>query len=135
MLKKITLFAVTFMMVMGFMSPASMNEGVKWFSGNEAFAAELDCTPKIGEKLDPDCGGVGDHKDIQDILLNFATIFCYIVFGVAAIMIAYAGLKYVTSQGEPKQTEAAKMQIIAAGIGLIIAMLTFVLLGIFQDVF
>lgn len=71
---------------------------------------------------------------LVDRLYKFASTLSWIVLGVAVVMIVYAGFKYATSQGDPKATESAKMQIVSAGIGIAIAMMAFVILKIFASI-
>lgn len=67
-------------------------------------------------------------------LIMFAKVIVGFVIGIAVIMIAYAGFKYATSQGDIKATENAKMQIVSAGIGIGVGMLAFVILNLFQGI-
>jgi heme/copper-type cytochrome/quinol oxidase subunit 2 len=76
------------------------------------------------------CDGV---KDINDRIFGFAKVVAGIVLGFAVLMIVYAGFKYTTSQGDPKVTEQAKMQIVSAGIGIGIAMLAFIIVKVFEN--
>jgi TRAP-type C4-dicarboxylate transport system permease small subunit len=75
-----------------------------------------------------------DAKIINEKIYKFAGMIAGVVLGVAVIVIVYAGFKYATSQGDPKVTEQAKMQIVSAGVGIGIAMLAFVILNIFKAV-
>lgn len=81
------------------------------------------------EPINPDCND--DIKTLNDKIYMFAYVIGGLVLGVGVFMIVYAGFKYATSQGDPKQTETAKMQIIAAGIGIFIVMLAFIILRVF----
>lgn len=58
-----------------------------------------------------------------------------IVFGVAGavafLLVTFAGLKYVLSQGNPQETSKAKNAIIDALIGLVIAMSAFAIVSFF----
>jgi len=76
------------------------------------------------------CEGV---SDINDRIFGFAKVVAGIVLGFAVLMIVYAGFKYTTSQGDPKVTEQAKMQIVSAGIGIGIAMLAFIIVKVFEN--
>lgn len=59
---------------------------------------------------------------IIDILLRVGAI-------LAVIFIIYGGIKYITSQGSPEQTNAAKNTILNAVIGLIVTILASVVVG------
>lgn len=73
-------------------------------------------------------------NSINGTLQKLAKTVAWIVVGVATLVIVYAGFKYATSQGEPKQTEQAKHQIFAAGMGLIIALGAITILNVFTEV-
>lgn len=92
------------------------------------------CAGSEGDVLNPGDCNTGDVKTINDRIYSFAATIAGLVLGVAVVMIVYAGFKYATSQGDPKVTEQAKMQIISAGIGIFIAMLAFVILKIFSSI-
>ena len=59
---------------------------------------------------------------IIDILLRIGAI-------LAVIFIIYGGIRYITSQGNPEQTNGAKNTIISAVIGLIITIVASVVVG------
>lgn len=107
--------------------------------GNVALAADCkraDATVVDGSKVIDigtveECSGV---KDINDRIYGVAMVLAGIVLGFAVLMIVYAGFKYATSQGDPKVTEQAKMQIISAAIGIGIAMLAFVIVNVFKNI-
>lgn len=56
-----------------------------------------------------------------------------LVFGAAALLaiifIAWGGFKYTTSNGDPQGITSAKNTILAAIVGLVIAMSAFVIVG------
>lgn len=102
-----------------------------------AFAADTvskECAKLQDGSINPNCT-TDEVKTINDKIYKFASIISGIVLGIGVLMIVYAGFKYATSQGDPKTTEQAKMQIIAAGIGIGISMLAFVILNIFKSLF
>jgi hypothetical protein len=112
-------------------------------TGTSAFAAAtVDCTGGGGTDVTaPNDAGGGqikcnnvDTNTIVSKIYSFAAIISGIVLGIGVLVIVYAGFKYATSQGDPKVTEQAKMQIISAGVGIGIAMLAFVILNIFKTV-
>ena len=72
-------------------------------------------------------------QDITKKINSFAAVLAGIVVAIAALMIIYAGFKYATSQGDPKTTEQAKMQIIGAGIGIVITMIAYLIVKIFTS--
>ena len=74
-------------------------------------------------------------KDIVDILCKFVCLISSVAPAIAALVIIYGGLRYVTSGEDPGARNAAKMIIICAIIGLIIILITvpivnFVLTGL-----
>lgn len=71
---------------------------------------------------------------LNTVLFTLVKTISWLVLGVASIVITYAGFKYATSQGEPKVTEQAKMQIVSAGIGLFISLLSLLILKVFTSV-
>ena len=72
---------------------------------------------------------------IVNTMYTFAKYISGLIFGVAVIMIVWAGFKYATSQGETKVTEQAKMQIITAGIGIGVALLAMIITKVFVEIF
>jgi hypothetical protein len=59
----------------------------------------------------------------QSTLNTFLNIAFVIIGALAVFFLVLAGLKYITSQGEPSKIESAKNQILYALIGLIIVAL------------
>lgn len=103
---------------------------------NVAMAA---CTAPTAANITAANGTINTNCDpnvnvINGKIFKFAYLIGGLVMGVSVVMIVYAGFKYATSQGDPKQTETAKMQIISAGIGLFIVCLAFVILNVFKTV-
>jgi heme/copper-type cytochrome/quinol oxidase subunit 2 len=133
MLKVKKLFTMV-MLVMAF----TFTNGLvtNYISGDGAVFAAGDCGATKSEKavLSPEklkaCEGV---DDINQRIFGFAKVVAGIVLGFAVLMIVYAGFKYTTSQGDPKVTEQAKMQIVSAGIGIGIAMLAFIIVKVFEN--
>lgn len=133
MLKVKKLFTMV-MLVMAF----TFTNGLvtNYISGNGVAHAATDCKAggNEGAALSPGdlkkCDGV---KDLNDRIFGFAKVVAGIVLGFAVLMIVYAGFKYTTSQGDPKVTEQAKMQIVSAGIGIGIAMLAFIIVKVFEN--
>jgi hypothetical protein len=59
----------------------------------------------------------------QSTLTTLLNIAFSIIGAVAVFFIVVAGLKYITSQGEPARVESAKNQILYALVGLVIVAL------------
>lgn len=71
-----------------------------------------------------------DPVDGEDnIFVKVAQILVYITGIASVIMIIIGGFTYVTSQGDPQKTGAAKDTILYAVIGLVIAISAQVLIG------
>lgn len=70
--------------------------------------------------------------DLIGKILRFVSILSMLAVVAAVAMIIYAGFKYITSQGDPKQTESAKQQLWYSGVGLFIVLTAFTILKLFQ---
>jgi Type IV secretion system pilin len=60
---------------------------------------------------------------VQTVLRTALNLFSAIIGIIAVVMIIIAGLKYITSQGEPANIATAKNSIIYAAIGLVVVAL------------
>lgn len=79
--------------------------------------------------------GNASANTIVGTMYKFAKVISSLIFGVAVIMIGWAGFKYATSQGDTKVTEQAKMQIITAGIGIGVALFAIIIVKLFASVY
>ncbi len=59
----------------------------------------------------------------QDTVNRFRGVALAVFGGIAVVMIAYAGFKYVTSQGNPQETAKAQNTILYTLIGLVVGIL------------
>lgn len=59
-------------------------------------------------------------------VITYALIFAGVV---AVLMIAYAGIRYITSRGDPKAVEGAQNTVTWAVIGLVVILLSFVVIN------
>jgi heme/copper-type cytochrome/quinol oxidase subunit 2 len=134
-MKKISLHITKLLLVLTMVFGGFLASGSTMFLGGEKVLAAACQSSVTNSVLNPDTVNCGDTSTITGKMFLFAQIVAGIVLGVAVIMIAYAGFKYVTSQGDPKATEQAKMQVVAAGIGIGIAMLSFIILNLFKGLF
>lgn len=64
-----------------------------------------------------------------DILPNLLKIIFGITTMLSVIFVAYGGFRYTTSNGDPQGVTNAKNTILAAIIGLVISISSFVLVG------
>jgi len=62
-------------------------------------------------------------------------IFLIVVIIAALLYIVWAGINWIRSSGDPQKIEAARMQIVYAIIGLVIAFLSFGLIAVFGGIF
>jgi len=70
------------------------------------------CTPQLGSL-----------SDIWLIAAAVIEILLHIAAILAVVYLMYGGVTYVTSQGEPDKTTKAKMTIINALVGLVVAVM------------
>lgn len=63
----------------------------------------------------------------QNQLDTGVNIFIGIVAAIAVLFIVFAGIKYITSKGDPAATAKATKTIIYAAVGLAVCMLSFVI--------
>lgn len=75
----------------------------------------------------------GASGELMGKILRFVSILSGLVIVAAVAMIIYAGFKYITSQGDPKQTESAKQQLWYSGVGLFIVLTAFTILQLFKN--
>ena len=66
-----------------------------------------------------DCSTTGKDT-LQTVLRTALNLFSAIIGIIAVVMIMIAGLKYITSQGEPANIATAKNSILYAAIGLVV---------------
>lgn len=78
-------------------------------TGNVTEVATLDCIPVVFQQI-----------------VTYALIFAGIV---AVFMIVYAGIRFITSRGDPKAVEGARNTLTWAVIGLIVIFLSFLIIG------
>lgn len=81
----------------------------KYLQGNEDTATGA-CTPVLRNINDVWLIGAA----VLEILLRVAAL-------MAVIFVLYAGISYITSQGEPEKVQNAKRTLLSAIIGLVIA--------------
>lgn len=71
----------------------------------------------------------------QTSFANGLKIIFGILGGIAVLIVALAGFKYVVSQGEPQATAKAKNTIIDAMIGLVICIMAFAIVSfVFRNI-
>lgn len=73
-------------------------------------------------------------ESFRNKVLNFMEIIVALIFGFAVITVVFSGFKIATSEGDSRKVKEAQIQIIAAGIGIGIAVLAKVIIEFFQQV-
>jgi cytochrome bd-type quinol oxidase subunit 2 len=68
-------------------------------------------------------------SNLGQVFANVANILVFLVGSVSVIMIIVGGLRYVTSNGDSKQTEAAKNTVLYAVIGLVVAIVAYAIVN------
>jgi hypothetical protein len=79
-----------------------------------------------GNCVSPD--GVATLTCIPVVFNNLIRAALIFVGSVAAFLIVYAGIRFVTSGGDPKQVTAARQIMTYAIIGLVLVLLSFAIL-------
>jgi len=74
-------------------------------------------------------GGACGNASLNSIFGQIANILIFLVGAVSVIMIIIGGLRYVTSNGDAKQTEAAKNTILYSVIGIIVAIASYAIVN------
>lgn len=74
-------------------------------------------------------GGACTGSSINTIFGQIANTLIFLVGAVSVIMIIVGGLRYVTSNGDAKQTEAAKNTLLYAVIGLVVAIASYAIVN------
>lgn len=76
--------------------------------------------------------GAGDIGKILGAVINFVFLIAAII---ALIYLVLGGIKWVTSEGDTKNVEAARNQIIAAAVGLGVTFLSYLIINILLKFF
>jgi hypothetical protein len=78
--------------------------------------------------------GAADISQLNVVVSNFLAVAAGIAGMIAVVMIILGGFKYITSQGDPKGTQAARQTITWAIAGLALLIVGFFLLLLIQEV-
>lgn len=73
--------------------------------------------------------GVAQLSCIPAVFQNVVTAALLFAGVVAVFMIAYAGIRYITSRGDPKAVEGARNTLTWAVIGLIVIIISFAIIN------
>ncbi len=74
-------------------------------------------------------GNQGSDADVNNVIQTIITILIWLVGVLAVIMIIYGGILYTTSGGDPAKIKKGKDTIVYGIVGLIIAILAFVIVN------
>ena len=69
-------------------------------------------------------------EELATIFNNVGMLVAALAGGISLVMFGFAGIQYMTAQGDPQGMSRAKMSVIGAVVGLAIAGLAFVMPGI-----
>ena len=69
-------------------------------------------------------------EELSTIFNNVGLLVAALAGGISLIMFGFAGIQYMTAQGDPQGMSRAKMSVIGAVVGLAIAGLAFVMPGV-----
>ena len=69
-------------------------------------------------------------EELSTIFNNVGLLIAALAGGISLIMFGFAGIQYMTAQGDPQAMGRAKMSVIGAVVGLAIAGLAFVMPGV-----
>ena len=69
-------------------------------------------------------------EELATIFNNVGILVAALAGGISLVMFGFAGIQYMTAQGDPQGMSKAKMSVIGAVVGLAIAGLAFVMPGI-----
>jgi hypothetical protein len=77
-------------------------------------------------------GGEGTLSNARGVGIQ---IFLIVVIIASLLYIVWAGINWIRSSGDPQKIEAARMQIVYAIIGLVVAFISFGLIAVFGGIF
>ena len=73
-------------------------------------------------------------EELSTIFNNVGLLVAALAGGISLVMFGFAGIQYMTAQGDPQGMSRAKMSVIGAVVGLAIAGLAFVMPGIISRI-
>lgn len=108
-------FFLTLTFVLGIAAPLPAFAATDPYSGVCAQANDpAICNSRGGS--DPITGSNG-------VLSKATTVVAFVAGAAAVIFIVFAGIKYITAQGDPSQISSAKQSLIYAAVGLVVVVL------------
>lgn len=78
---------------------------------------------------DGNCVNSGSSQSFGSVVSKGINVFLFVIGALSVIMIVYGGFKYVTSGGESSALTSAKNTILYAIVGLVVALLAYVIVS------
>ncbi len=89
-----------------------------------------DASSRIQSGIDAACSGdCNKSLTLGHLFANITNILIFIVGAVAVIMVIVGALRYVTANGDPKSTTAAKDTILYAVIGIVVSIASYAIVN------
>lgn len=88
------------------------------------------CTNDNGQTT---CNGVSGVSQLEQLIVRIIALASGLAFMALIIMLVYAGIKFITSNGEPKNIQAAQQIVTWAVIGMAALVLAWIILLIIQQ--
>jgi hypothetical protein len=114
--KKITALVVGVFLFVGLLAPVSVSAATDPFQGACA----------NGGGASPACGNTGADDPIvgkNGVIIGVTTILAVVAGIVSVVSLIWGGIKYIASSGDASKVASAKSAVVAAIIGLLIALL------------
>jgi len=75
------------------------------------------------------------NKSIDDLPKNIVNVLLWIIGIVSVVMIIWSGFNYIISHGDSGKVQKAKMTLVYAVVGLVIAVLSYTIVNFVLDRF
>lgn len=76
-----------------------------------------------------------DAAHLGPLINNVVNLLFLVAAIIALVYLVLGGIKWITSEGDSKNVEAARNQIIAASIGLAVTFLSYLIIGVLLSFF
>ncbi|MBR3180551.1 hypothetical protein IKF63_00530 [Candidatus Saccharibacteria bacterium] len=104
-----------------------------WVVSVPVFAADPICNDKSINKELREAAGCNNKDTIKKPVVNVVNLLLYLVGVVTIVMIIVSGIKMTTSAGNPGAVQKAKMTLLYAIVGLVIAILAYAIINFVLD--
>jgi len=91
----------------------------------------LNFTAYAQATIDPE---VADFSGLETIVSNFLGLALVLGGMLAVVMIFFGGFKYITSRGDPKAVDSARLTLTWAIAGLVGIIVAFLILRLIRDI-